>query len=120
MKLRIKGNTIRIRLSEPEVNKLAAGGSVTEETRFPTHTLTYKVQVADTVLADFQDKTVTVQLSKTEVDRWAATGRVGISHEITLENGDILSILVEKDFKCLTVRPEDESDLFPNPNKHHC
>ena len=32
------------------------------------------------------------------------------------DNGDVLSILVEKDFACLAPREgEDESDMFPHP-----
>ncbi len=120
MKLRIKGNTIRIRLSEPEVSRLATGEQVVEQTQFPGATLLYKVHVAGSMRADFVDGAITVQLAKEEVDQWANTDQVSISQEIALQNANKLSILVEKDFKCLTRRPEDEADLFPNPNKHHC
>ena len=44
---------------------------------------------------------------------------MGISDDLFLENEDKLSILVEKDFKCLTDRSEDESDMFPNPKESH-
>ena len=120
MKLRIKGNTIRIRLSETEVNLLANGKSVIEETEFPSGTLSYLVQPADLSSADFLAGSVLIKLSHDEIDKWAKTDEVTISKEIAIPNDNILSILVEKDFKCLTVRPEDESELYPNPNKHHC
>jgi len=120
MKLRIKGNTIRIRLSETEVNLLAEGKPVIEETHFPSSKLTYKIQPASTDSVDFKDNMVLVTLIQSEIDAWANTDEVTISKEISTLNNDILSILVEKDFKCLTVRPEDESELYPNPNKHHC
>ena len=120
MKLRIKGNTIRIRLSEAEVNLLAAGTPVVEETQFPSSTLTYKVQSSISEAVDFNDNLVQINLTQNEIDRWAMTDEVTISKEIAIPNDNILSILVEKDFKCLTVRPEDESELYPNPNKHHC
>ena len=120
MKLRIKGNTIRIRLSETEVNLLAEGKPVIEETHFPSSTLTYKIQPASTDSVDFKDEIVSVNLNQIDIDDWAKTDEVTISREVTTLNDDILSILVEKDFKCLTVRPEDESELYPNPNEHHC
>ena len=120
MKLRIKGNTIRIRMNEAEVKLLAEGTPVTEETQFPSSTLTYKVQPSASEVVDFNDNEVQINLTQDEIDHWAMTEEVTISKEIAIPNDNILSILVEKDFKCLTVRPEDESELYPNPNKHHC
>ena len=120
MKLRIKGDTIRIRLSETEVNLLAEGNQVIEETHFPSSSLTYKVQPSTFEAVDFNDNMVHISLRQEEIDHWARTDEVTISKEIAIPNDNILSILVEKDFKCLTVRPEDDSELFPNPNEHHC
>lgn len=120
MKLRIKGNTIRIRLSETEVNLLAEGNPVIEETQFPSSKLTYKIQPSISESVDFIDEVVYVNLTHDEIDSWAKTDEVTISKEVAIPNDNILCILVEKDFKCLTVRPEDESELYPNPNKHHC
>jgi uncharacterized protein DUF7009 len=119
MKLRIKGNTIRVRLSETEVNSLAGGTSVIEETCFPSSSLTYKVQMSPAESVEFKDNMLVVCLTNADIKNWAATDMVSISKEFPVTKGNILSILVEKDFKCLTVRPEDESELYPNPNKHH-
>ena len=120
MKLRIKGNTIRIRLSESEVSLLAEGNPVIEKTHFPSSMLTYKVQPSKSTSVDFKDNIVQINLMQNEIDSWASTDEVSISKAIALLDDNILSILVEKDFKCLTVRPDDESELYPNPNKHHC
>ena len=120
MKLRIKGDTIRIRLSESEVSLLAEGNPVIEKTHFPSSTLTYKVQPSTSTSVDFNDNMIQIYLMQDEIDSWAKTDEVTISKDIAVPNDNILSILVEKDFKCLTVRPEDESELYPNPNKHHC
>jgi hypothetical protein len=120
MKLRIKGDTIRIRLSETEVSSLAEGNSVVEETHFPTSTLIYRVQPSASAVVDFKDNMLQINLTQTEIDAWSSTDEVSISKDIDLLDDNILSILVEKDFKCLTVRPEGESDNYPNPNKHHC
>ena len=120
MKLRIKGNTLRMRLSEPEVDILAKGKSVIDKTEFPTSDLTYKVEPDNSNTVKFEQGTVRIGLKTEDIDKWSNTDEVGISIESTSRSGNILSILVEKDFKCLTVRPEDESKLYPNPNKHHC
>jgi hypothetical protein len=119
MKLRIKGNTIRIRLSQTEVDMLASGKTVLEETYFPSSTLRFEVLPADSTSADIKDNSVIISLSRTAIQAWAKTAEVSISENISITENNILSILVEKDFKCLTVRPEDESELFPNPNQEH-
>jgi uncharacterized protein DUF7009 len=119
MKLRIRGNTIRIRLSETEVNSLAEGAAVIEETFFPSTSLVYKIQVASEESAKFLDNIIEVNLTQTDINNWATTDLVSISKEFPTIKGNILSILVEKDFKCLTVRQEDESELYPNPNRRH-
>ena len=120
MKLRIKGNTVRMRLSEPEVTVLAEGKSVVDKTEFLSADLVYKIEPGEENSADFDEGMVKIGLNKDEINIWAETDKVGISLESTSKSGNILSILVEKDFKCLTVRPEDESEMYPNPNKHQC
>lgn len=67
--------------------------------------------------AFYSDNEIRVCLPEKVVSVWAATEQVSIEGEQTLDDGDRLSILVEKDFACLAPRPgEDESDMFPNPD----
>ena len=120
MKLRIKGNTLRMRLSDPEVNMLSEGKPVVDKTEFPLADLIYKIESGEANTASFEQNMVKIGINKDEIDMWAETDQVSISMESTSKSGNILSILVEKDFKCLTVRPEDESKMYPNPNKHQC
>ena len=48
MKLRIKGNSLRIRLTKTEINKLAETGYLEEQTIFPNNRFVYALQsVAD-------------------------------------------------------------------------
>jgi hypothetical protein len=57
-----------------------------------------------------------VQLPETEVKKWASTEQVSIAADESLDGGDFLKILVEKDFACLAPRDgEDEADMFPHP-----
>jgi hypothetical protein len=49
---------------------------------------------------------------------WCNTELVSLQAEqLVGDSGEMLSILVEKDFSCLMDRKgEDESDNYPNPN----
>ena len=67
----------------------------------------------------YSEKGIRIEIDQKTVNDWVNTDQVGFEGSFPLENGDKLSILVEKDFKCLTERIEDESDLFPNPNESH-
>lgn len=62
------------------------------------------------------DNVMTVSLPETTVLGWAATEQVSIQGEQLLDDGEQVSILVEKDFVCLVAREgEDESDMYPHP-----
>lgn len=120
MKLRIKGNTIRLRLTQTEVDTVEKG-EVTDKTLFPDgNELVYKIIKGDSFDTEFKDGIVRIQLPSELVDKWAGSDQVTIGHKIDLGNGEILDIAVEKDFQCLTERPhEDESDMYPNPLEKH-
>lgn len=50
------------------------------------------------------------------VQRWAGPKEVAIRGEQALTGDGALSILLEKDFTCLTPRDgEEDADSFPNP-----
>lgn len=67
--------------------------------------------------AFYSDNEIRVCLPEKVVAAWAMTEVVAVSGEQTLDDGDRLSILVEKDFACLAPRPgEDESDMYPHPD----
>jgi len=124
MKLRIKENTIRVRLSQSEVNTLSRKGSVVSETHFPGNAvLKYGIRkdvMEDIMNVAFEDSGIYIIAPEATLTDWTETDKVGFGVELILENGSKFSILVEKDFKCLTKRPdEDESDMYPNPLKSH-
>lgn len=120
MKLRIRDNSIRLRLTQTEVDSLKTEGLVVARTRFPGgKSLRYAVESSPanvTPNAHFSENSLTVRLPETAVLAWATTGQVSIRGEQPLDGGDTLSLLVEKDFQCLAPREdEDESDMFPHP-----
>ncbi len=59
---------------------------------------------------------MTVRIPETTVLAWATSEQVSIEGEQVLDDGETLSLLVEKDFVCLAPREgEDESDMYPHP-----
>ncbi|GLC23785.1 DUF7009 family protein [Roseisolibacter agri] len=123
MKLRIKGNSIRLRLSRPDVARLARDGRVEETTAFGVRredALAYAVESSPTitdVAARLASGRITVVLPEALAREWASTDRVGIAAEqrgVGPDGAGVLQILIEKDFACLDRRDED-ADAFANP-----
>lgn len=120
MKLRIKDNSVRLRLTQGEVRQLSKTGVVSARTGFPGgRELRYLVESSPASVnpaAFFSDNAVTVRLPEAAVLAWAASEQVSLPGEQVLDDGEPLQILVEKDFACLAPREgEDESDMFPHP-----
>ena len=121
MKLRIQDNSIRFRLTRSEVDALSTDGSVTASVSFPDGaSLEYSLETSSLTgqpRAQFSSDRIVVQIPQAVARRWAVTEEVSITGAQPLAK-DELSILVEKDFACLTPREgEDESDMFPHPLK---
>lgn len=121
MKLRIRDNSLRLRLTRGEVGALAREGRVASAVAFPGGgRLEYALESAASpaaLAAEYAADCVRVILPEAAVRDWASSEQVSISGEQSLGD-DALSILVEKDFACLTPREgEDESDMFTHPLK---
>ena len=119
MKLRIKGNSIRLRLTQTEVKNFASSGIVEEITSVGPQQLKYvlKSQTQDQPLkAGFNDNTLTVFMESNLASAWYDAEDVGYRHLSQTPEGDELFLLVEKDFVCLDETFEDQSDNYPNPN----
>jgi hypothetical protein len=119
MKLRIKGNSLRLRLLRSEVESLAATGRVSEEIILGTAVLTYTMSVSagEKVAVHFAANEIVVSLPETVARNWMQTDEVSIEAEQPAgPNGNVLSILIEKDFECIG-RPDDpdRADAYPNP-----
>ena len=119
MKLRIRGNSIRFRLSQTEMVQLVENGAVGDSVEFgPDARLTYRVDArpVESLQADFTAQGIQVTIPTAMVQRWAEPEEVAIRGEQTLAGDASLSILLEKDFVCLTPRDgEEDADSFPNP-----
>lgn len=121
MKLRIRGNSIRLRLSKGDVEKFGEIGCVKETTQFgPTSggRLIYMLAKADVpkLKCEFKDNVIQVLVPNELAKVWVETELVGLEHLDQTTEKDQLRILIEKDFKCLHVRfNEDEEDSFKHP-----
>jgi len=120
MKLRIKGNSIRLRLLRSEVENFAETGRIFDEVRFGANALRYSIVMsseAESIVAKLVDNEITVFIPEKAARDWTASEQVGFEVEQSIGDDDTLSIVIEKDFVCLD-RPDDpdRKDAYPNPN----
>lgn len=116
MKLRCTTNSIRIRLRKSEVEQFEQEGNITDHVAFtPSQALQFSLQLedgAERVLAKMQGSHIRVFIPKETGIAWMQTNQVGISAQQPIGDGEILDILIEKDFPCTTRPDEDKSDFF--------
>lgn len=120
MKIRIRGNSVRLRLTKSEVDQFGKEGYIEESTDFGATKLTYalsKTQDAD-MSASFENNKINMFLPESKAQEWTSQNIVGFDHKLQLDNGTTLSLLLEKDFKCLDESTEDQSDNYDNPLLH--
>ena len=112
MKIRIKGNSLRYRLTRTDTAQLAEEGHLQEEVDFGSQQLFYALRVIDEeqLSATYKDNTITMYVPKRLIVEFADTNKVGFEGT----HGS-LHLLVEKDFTCLDNVTEDQSDNYPNP-----
>ncbi len=125
MKLRIRGNTLRLRLSQLEVTAMEVEGRTSDSIVFPGgDQLVYSLVVADDLdvpQARFGAGAITVSIPAGVLQAWLGPSEVSIRGREPLADGEELEILVEKDFACLVPREgEDQENLFTNPGKTSC
>jgi hypothetical protein len=125
MKLRIRGNSIRLRLVRSEVARLAAEGRVEERIAFgagDADGLTYALVLspeASAVTARLTPGAITVVLPAGVAATWAGTDEVTITAEqpgVGPQGGDVLRILVEKDFTCLHTGCDELGETYARPD----
>lgn len=119
MKLRIKGDSIRIRVSQGELAAFATTGAVEDRIRFsPQRALVYRLARdprASQLSAVFEEGAIQVAVPEADARRWCESNEVTLAATQNAQGID-LRIVVEKDFACLAPREgEDESDNFPHP-----
>jgi hypothetical protein len=118
MKIRIKGNTLRYRLTKSDVETFCKTGFFSEKTEFATTIFNYELKVKEGITqleADYTNNTITLYFPKEDTENWATNDIVGFENTYTTSAGAALSILVEKDFICMDQPLEDQANNYPNP-----
>lgn len=121
VKIRIKDNSIRLRLTRGELQDICDAKIVTSHTNFSGgEQFSYElVSCPDSsaLVASFSKNTITIRAPEVMIANWAANEQVSLRAVQTLEDLSELIVLVEKDFACLAPREgEDETEMFPHPN----
>ena len=119
MKLRIKGNSMRLRISPSEMKRLLSEGRIEETIHFgpePDARLTYALEQSaskEGITVSSRPHEVVVVLSTENARSWAEGDEVGIYGSFNVGHGQ-LELVIEKDFACLD-RREGNEDTFANP-----
>ncbi len=119
MKLRILGDSLRLRLSQSEVKQFGETGRFVQAIRFGGASLTYALEHGEGVSslgASMDGSTITVRMPSSMARTWVETDQVTLKAEQSLGDDGALSLLIEKDFKCAIPRPGEENyDGFEHP-----
>jgi hypothetical protein len=124
MKLRIKGNSVRLRLDRRDLARLLETGGVEEGLRFGPgceRTFTYSVELESVPhnrpSVDYIAGCLVVKINRDDASAWQQTDLVGFDHQQEVEGG-VVRVIVEKDFACVDRPAGEEADdefAFPNP-----
>jgi Family of unknown function (DUF7009) len=123
MKLRLLDDSIRLRLSRDEVVAADEQGIVEGATRFPDGSVfTFALEALESgsaASASYTSDRMVVKLPAPKISAWAKDdSAVSLHGELELPLGGHLKVLVEKDFRCVSPRDdEDQSNLFQNPER---
>jgi hypothetical protein len=123
MKLRLRGNSVRLRLNQREVAALAAGRVLSEGVLFPagnSFVYTLEPSSSSTPAASFRDGVICIKAPDSVLREWAANDSIGLYFDLpgTASN---LKVTIEKDLECVN-EPAEERDpyAYPRSNDSQC
>ncbi|MCW3462885.1 DUF7009 family protein [Chitinophaga nivalis] len=123
MKIRLRDNSIRYRLDKTDIEQLQATGKTTSDTKIGTGALHFCIRgkTVTAPLIKMEPDGIHLVLPLSQLDAWYVPDQVGFELVFPNPDGSQLKVLVEKDFKCLSPREEDDSQAFDNPmNGKNC
>ena len=101
MKLRVRDNSIRLRLTQSEVELVRTDGLVRGRVPFAgSNNFDYILESSPATVkpeAHISNNVLTVRIPEAEIISWSNSDEVSIAASQALDGGDQLSILVEKD-----------------------
>lgn len=121
MKLRIKGNTLRLRVTRSEIDRLVRSGRIEESTWFgiaPECCFTYALEQGPGITSTALHYTageIAILLPSSHAAQWSESDQVGVYAMVDLGSRGLLEVAIEKDFCCLDRSDADNLDMFPNP-----
>lgn len=122
MKLRIKGNSLRLRVTPSEMAQLLQARRIEETIYFAGDVearLTYALEHSEDVTGmavRYSAREIAIVLPSHDARRWAGTQDVGLYGDAPTGSG-LLELAVEKDFACLDKSEADNADRFANPKQ---
>jgi len=125
MKLRVKGDSLRLRIGPSEVTRLVEEGRVAETVHFAPGgdaKLTYALESSpvpgqsESLTVRYAGQEVAVVVPASLVKHWADSSEVGLYGSVPLASG-VLEVVVEKDFACLDRNDAENEDTFPHPKQ---
>jgi hypothetical protein len=122
MKLRLKGNSIRVRLDRRDIERLIGEGRVDDAVRFgPARAFSYAVEIGpaprERPIASYADGRLAIRIDPADAKEWLSGDRIGFDHQQPIEDG-VVRVLLEKDLACIDRPPGEEAEdayAFPNP-----
>jgi hypothetical protein len=120
VKLRIDGDSLRLRMNRADVEQFRETGICTESLRFGSGSrLSYTLEASSrlTVMeAQYCQDCIRVLLPLDMAQKWGGSDQISLYVNGTDRSGP--SLLIQKDFQCLhgdERNPNDDADAFPNP-----
>ena len=106
-----------------EIEHLKNNNELTETTALIPQTFAYSLLIGNTdnnadLYANYADNRIAITMNTGIAQEWLNTDKVGVSYRYIQANEQEITLLVEKDFKCIDADiTEDQSDYFENPLK---
>jgi hypothetical protein len=123
MKIRMVGNSVRLRVGRAELARFLADGRIEETVRFaatPEAAFTYALEVSapgsTAATVRYAPCHLAVLVTPEQVGDWRKEDQVGIYTQIDIGAREALEIAIEKDFACVHGSESENADSFPNPN----
>lgn len=110
---------MRFRLAKPEVELFGKKGFIQDQTDFFPRPFIYALKTDGSIselMAVFKDNAITLLVPEAWVKKWVSSEQVGFEGWMKTEGGQSVNLLLEKDFKCLDVTIEDQSENYDNPS----
>jgi hypothetical protein len=113
VKLRLRHNSIRLRLTRSDVDQFQRSGRVEDLVEFPQASLVFSLESssgAKVIQASFVEGHLAVLVPSEQGQAWVTKAEVGMEG---MFQG--LSILIEKDWPCLHRGLTEDEDTFARP-----